>query len=279
VAELTAGHLVEGSANGLAVRLFTPADYGGARPVLLVHGFASSSELNWVATGWIAALNDAGRRVVAVDLPGHGQSPAPNELDAYTPSRIRADILQVLLDQHVRPLRDGDPGSGVDVLGYSLGARLAWEFGATQPQLVHRLVLGGAAARDPLADFDLVAAQRHLADGSPISDPTTAELLRMARLVPDNDLFALMSMVEAVKSEPFDPAHTVPPMPVLLVSGERDDVAGSLGELERLLRGRGTEVREDILPARTHANAITSRDFKREAIAFLAAEAEPGTGA
>lgn len=262
-------HLVEGSRNGLAVRVFPAADDAGARPVLLVHGFASSAELNWVASGWITALNDAGRRVIAVDLPGHGGNPAPEDLDAYTPSRIRADILQVLQDEHVRPLRDGDPGSGVDVVGYSLGARLAWEFGATQPQLVHGMVLGGPAAHDPLADFDLAAAQRHLADGSPIADPSTAELVRMARLVPDNDLFALMSMVEAVKSEPFDPAHTVPTMPVLLVAGERDEIAVSLPELGRLLRDRGTRVEELILPARTHANAITSRAFKQGALAFL----------
>lgn len=264
-------HLVEGSANGLAVRTFDPADDAGAPPVLLVHGFASSTELNWVSTGWIAALNDAGRRAIAVDLPGHGASPAPEDLDAYTPSRIRADLLQVLQDQHVRPLREGDPGSGVDVLGYSLGSRLAWEFGATQPQLVRGLVLGGAAAHDPLADFDLAAAQRHLADGSTIEDARTAELLRMARLVPGNDLFALMSMVEAVKSEPFDPAHTVPGMPVLLVAGDRDGMAATLPELTALLRVRGTEVAEHLLPARTHANAVTSRSFKQRTLEFLSA--------
>jgi pimeloyl-ACP methyl ester carboxylesterase len=263
-------HLVEGTPNGMAVRVFEPANDAGLRPVLLLHGFASSTELNWITTGWTTALNDAGRRVVAADLPGHGASPAPEELDAYAPSRIRADLLQVLQDSGVRPHDGADPRSGVDIVGYSLGSRLGWEFGGAHPQLVHRMVLGGPAAIDPLASFDLAAAQRNLADGTPVADPTTAELLRMARLVPSNDLFALMSMVEAIKAEPFDPAHIVPSMPVLLVAGDRDELAQTLPELAGLLRSRGAESTEHWLPARTHANALTSRAFKQAALGFLA---------
>ncbi|MEE1620804.1 alpha/beta fold hydrolase [Zafaria sp. Z1313] len=267
-----AAHLVEGTPNGLAVRVFEPAEDAGLRPVLLIHGFASSTELNWVATGWTAFLNDAGRRAIAVDLPGHGAASAPEELDAYTPSRIRADLLQVLEDQGVLPLDESDPSSGVDVVGYSLGARLAWELAATQPELVRRAALGGPAAVDPLAAFDLAAAQRHLADGTPIADESTAELLRMARLVPSNDLFALMSLVEAVKSEPFDPGHAVPRQPLLLVAGDRDELAETMPRLAGMARDRGGDeaATELLLPARTHANAVTSRAFKKAAVEFLA---------
>jgi pimeloyl-ACP methyl ester carboxylesterase len=262
-------HLVEGSPNALAVAVYEPAEDAGLRPVLLLHGFASSTALNWGNTGWIRALTDAGRRVIAVDLPGHGTSPSPEELDAYTPSRIRADLLQTLQDCHVRPLREGDPASGVDVVGYSLGARLGWEFGGTQPQLVHRLVLGGPASIDPLAEFDLAAAQRYLADGAPIEDPSTADLLRMAQLVPHNDLFALLSMVEAIKTEPFDPVHAAPSMPVLLIAGELDTLAETMPQLSQLLSARGTEASEQRIPGRDHASTLTSRDFKQAAIDFL----------
>ena len=75
-----------------------------------------------------------------------------------------------MFDAGVLPVHEGDPSSGLDLMGYSLGSRLAWEFGATQPELVHRLVLGGPNIADPLADFDLIAAQRYLADGTPIAD-------------------------------------------------------------------------------------------------------------
>lgn len=267
-----AEHRVEGTDNSLAVRVFSAGNDGGARPVLLIHGFASSTELNWVSTGWITALHDAGRKVIAVDLPGHGLSPAPEDLDAYTPSRIRAELLQILQDNHVRPLADGDATSGVDVLGYSLGSRLAWEFAGTQPQLVHRVVLGGPASIDPLATFDLEAAQAQLSGGAAIADPTTAELVRMAQLVPTNNMFSLLSMVEAIKTEPFAPEEAVPSMPILLVAGERDDLAGTLPTLLELARGhQGSDehVRELILPARTHANAVTSRAYKQAAVEFI----------
>ncbi|MCC3277587.1 alpha/beta hydrolase [Arthrobacter sp. zg-Y40] len=253
------------------VREFPGTDGGGSaagaglRPVLLLHGFASSSQLNWHDAGWVSALVAAGRRVITVDLPGHGASAAPADLDSYRPSRIRADLLQVAQDAGVRPLAGGDPASGLDVVGYSLGSRLAWEFGATQPELVHRMVLGGPGSADPLAEFDLDAAREAAAGGAPVADPRTAELLRMAQLVPGNNLAALFRMVEAIKEEPFTPEAAVPGMPLLLVAGDRDDLAATAPELAAL-SGRAELL---ALPARTHANAVTSRAFKSAALDFL----------
>ena len=241
----------------------------GLRPVLLLHGFSSSSKLNWEDTGWLTALLEAGRRVITVDLPGHGRSGAPEDMDSYTPSRIRADLLQIAFDAGVRPLRDGDPSSGLDLIGYSLGSRLAWEFGATQHELVHRLVLGGPNVADPLADFDLVAAQRYLADGTPIADASTAGLLKMAQMLPSNNIFSLLSLVEAIKGEPFDPAEAVPHMPMLLVAGEKDERAASMPDLAALGAKAGAMVEQLVLPGRNHTNAITSRAFKQGAISFL----------
>jgi pimeloyl-ACP methyl ester carboxylesterase len=190
-------------------------------------------------------------------------------MDSYSPSRIRADLLQIAFDAGARPLRDGDPASGLDVVGYSLGSRLAWEFGATQPELVHRLVLGGPNMADPLAAFDLVAAQRYLADGTPIEDSSTAGLLSMAQALPSNNIFALLSLVEAIKLEPYDPAEAVPHMPVLLVAGENDERAASMPQLADLALKAGSMAEQLVLPGRTHTNAITSRAFKQAAIAFL----------
>jgi pimeloyl-ACP methyl ester carboxylesterase len=253
----------------LYVGVHDPAVDAGLRPVLLLHGFSSSSKLNWEDTGWVAALLDAGRRVITVDLPGHGRSGAPEDRDSYSPSRIRADLLQVAFDAGVRPVQDGDPSSGLDIVGYSLGSRLAWEFGATQPEIVHRLVLGGPNVADPLAAFDLVAAQDYLADGTPIADESTARLLKMALLLPSNNIFALLSLVEAIKVEPYDPAEAVPHVPMLLVAGDKDERAASLPQLADLAAEAGGIVEQVMLPGRNHTNAITSRAFKQAAITFL----------
>jgi pimeloyl-ACP methyl ester carboxylesterase len=263
-------HTVEGTDPQLYVAVHDPAVDAGLRPVLLLHGFSSSSKLNWEDTGWLAALLDAGRRVIMVDLPGHGRSGAPEDRDSYSPSRIRADLLQVAFDAGVRPLQAGDPASGLDVVGYSLGSRLAWEFAATQPEIVHRIVLGGPNTADPLAEFDLVAAQDYLADGTPIADESTARLLKMALLLPSNNIFALLSLVEAIKAEPYDPAEAVPHVPVLLVAGDQDERAGSLPQLAELAQGAGALAEQLTLPGRNHTNAVTSRAFKQAAISFLA---------
>lgn len=263
-------HLVEGTDPHLYVAVHEPTNDAGLRPILLIHGFSSSSKLNWEDTGWLSALLEAGRRVITIDLPGHGRSAAPEDLDSYTPSRIRADLLQIAFDAGVRPLLAGDPASGLDVIGYSLGSRIAWEFGATQPEVVHRIVLGGPNVADPLAAFDLVAAQRYLADGTPIRDESTAGLLKMAQLLPSNNVFALLSLIEAIKCEPFDPAEAVPRMPMLLVAGENDVRASSMPELAALGTKAGSMIEQLVIPARNHTNAVTSRAFKQGAITFLA---------
>ncbi|MFM7085371.1 MAG: alpha/beta fold hydrolase, partial [Hyphomicrobium sp.] len=43
-------------------------------PVLLIHGFASNTDINWIATGWVGELRAAGYRVLALDNRGHGKS-------------------------------------------------------------------------------------------------------------------------------------------------------------------------------------------------------------
>ena len=263
-------HTVEGTDPQLYVAVHDPAVDAGLRPVLLLHGFSSSSKLNWEDTGWLASLLDAGRRVILVDLPGHGRSGAPEDRDSYSPSRIRADLLQVAFDAGVRPVQAGDPASGLDVVGYSLGSRLAWEFAATQPEIVHRIVLGGPNTADPLAEFDLTAAQDYLADGTRIEDESTARLLKMALLLPSNNIFALLSLVEAIKAEPYDPSEAVPHVPMLLVAGDQDERAGSLPQLAKLAEGAGALAEQLTLPGRNHTNAVTSRAFKQAAISFLA---------
>ena len=259
-------HDVEGTDPRLAIFRSDAAAPLELPPVLLLHGFGSSSRRNWTDTGWVRFLNDSGRRTIMIDLPAHGDSAVPDDARSFTPSRMRADILQALFDERVLPLEVGDPRSGVDVVGYSLGARLAWELGATQPEFVRRMVLGGPGTADPLAAFDVEGAELLLAGGEPPADATTADLLRMAQAVPENDLPALLAMASAVGTEPFTAESAVPRMPMLLVSGDRDQYAIGIDDLARWA------ARADVLslPGRDHVSAITARAFKEAALTFLA---------
>src|SRR5437016_4814713 len=90
-------------------------DEGEGEPVVLVHGFASTKEMNWVFPGWVATLRRAGRRVVALDNRGHGAS-----TKLYEPLDYSIDILA----GDVCALADHLGFARADFMGYSMGARI-----------------------------------------------------------------------------------------------------------------------------------------------------------
>jgi pimeloyl-ACP methyl ester carboxylesterase len=102
-----------------------------SEPILLVHGFASSFDLNWTRNGWPDLLHDAKRTVLSVDLLGHGTAEKPHRPEAY--AELENSILQAL------PNDD----SVVDAVGFSLGAVTLVRAAAKAPhrfgRLVHRI--------------------------------------------------------------------------------------------------------------------------------------------
>ncbi|WP_181147979.1 alpha/beta hydrolase [Arthrobacter sp. MYb213] len=244
----------------LYLRVITASNESEARAVLLIHGFASSAEMNWNRSRWVQRFLDQGSDVILLDLPGHGEDPYRNE-GSWTPTRIREAIAAGLKDLNLGP---------VDVLGYSLGARLGWEFAAHFPQLVNRLVMGGPASIDPLAAFEVDQARAYIERGEEIHDEYTDKVINIAKSENANDFNALFRLIEAIKTDPYIPASKVPVCPTLLVAGDHDDLATTMPQLRRLLKNAGTESAIHWLPGRNHANAVTSREFKEKALEFFA---------
>ncbi len=125
---------------------------GHGQPVLFLHGF-SGSGLSWAG---IAGLGGRVRAIVP-DLPGHGgtgwQAAASVPGDRPRPSVERtADDLAAI----VRRLG----AERVDVVGYSMGARIGLRLGVAHPDLVRRLVLEAPSAgiADPPARAERAAA-------------------------------------------------------------------------------------------------------------------------
>jgi pimeloyl-ACP methyl ester carboxylesterase len=87
---------------------------GEGRPLLLIHGYFSEAETNWIKYGHAALLADIGYRVIMPDLRAHGLSDKPHDRALY-PTDILADDQFALIDQ--LGLTDFDLG------GYSLGGR------------------------------------------------------------------------------------------------------------------------------------------------------------
>src|ERR1700733_3977481 len=87
---------------------------GEGAPIVLVHGFASDRGQNWRAPGWYQTLTGAGRRVIALDCRGHGESAKPHDPSAYGDAMVD-DVAAVMAAAGVE---------SADVMGYSMGGML-----------------------------------------------------------------------------------------------------------------------------------------------------------
>src|SRR5271167_2151060 len=99
-------------------------DEGEGEPIVLVHGFASNKEVNWVAPGWVTTLTRGGRRAIALDNRGHGASSK-----LYEP----VDYDRALMAEDVRALLDHLGIARADVMGYSMGARITANLALAHP--------------------------------------------------------------------------------------------------------------------------------------------------
>jgi pimeloyl-ACP methyl ester carboxylesterase len=222
-------------------------------PTVLVHGFASDFRLNWQGTRWIETLTAAGRLVVGPDMRGHGGSDKPHDPAAYDEERLARDVVGLL--DHL--------GVGeADLVGYSMGARVGLRLAATTPERLGRAVLGGIGTQGGIAKAGVIAARLRgeMGPGDPVAD--TFYQFASARAV--NDLRALAACITGLaNSSAVDPARVA--VPVLLVNGDRDDLARGGAELAGRMPGASWLE----LPGRDHLSAVPDRRFKAAALDFL----------
>ena len=102
-------------------------------PVVLHHGFAANTQINWVAPGIVEALLQSGRSVLALDARGHGASEKPHDEARYGEPRMARDLVELLDHLHVRQF---------DLIGYSMGAVVSLIV-ASRDVRVQRMVIGG----------------------------------------------------------------------------------------------------------------------------------------
>jgi pimeloyl-ACP methyl ester carboxylesterase len=230
-------------------------------PILLIHGFASNHRMNWVGPRWVETLTGAGRRVIAFDNRGHGQSeklyaPADYHLDLMT--RDAANLLAHLGIERA------------DVMGYSMGARIASFLALAEPSLVRSLVLGGLGDR-LVRDGGLpetIAEALEAPSLDSLVDPTQ-RLFRGFAEQTKSDRAALAACVRGSRrSLTLEEAARIN-QPTLVAVGERDTLAGDPSKLVALL----PRAEALMIPGRDHNLAVGDKAFKAGVLDFLARRA------
>ena len=188
-------------------------------PVLLVHGFASSFELNWVRNGWADLLADAGRTVIPLDLLGHGSSPKPHDPAAY------ADLEQCVLD--VLPA----DGSAVDAVGFSLGALMLVRAAGAAPHRFGRIVVAGIGEHSMTANDPEPVARAIEAGLTDVhgdgDEGTLARAFAQFAANGTNDAHALAACMRRPRGPLTVAELAAISSPVLVVIGDRDFVGSA----------------------------------------------------
>ncbi len=233
-------------------------DEGEGRPILLIHGFASSIAQNWRSPGWIDALIKAGFRVIALDNRGHGASAKPHEEEAYEPDLMANDALNLM--DHLGIAR-------ADFFGYSMGARISLRAARLAPSRLNKLVLGGVGqnlVQETLA-LNVIPEAMLAKDPAGLTDPV-AKAFRAFADANGNDRLALAACSHATRVPVDIEAYRgVALPPILVVVGEKDELTGDHQILVRALAG----AKDAVIPKRNHMTAVGDPLTRQVVLAFL----------
>jgi pimeloyl-ACP methyl ester carboxylesterase len=231
-------------------------EMGEGRPVVLIHGYFSNAEVNWIKYGHAANVAAKGFRVIMPDLRAHGHSARPHDPAAYPPDVLMRDGFALI--EHLG-LTDYDLG------GYSLGARTTTRMlasGATPRRAILSGVgLEGLEHTDGRGTYfrrvltNLGSFER----GS--SEWLTEAFLKTTKGDPEALLLILQTFVDTPRA-----AIAAFDLPVLVVCGDQDFDNGSAEEVAALLpQGEYREIPGN------HMSAVTHRQLGEAIADFLAA--------
>jgi pimeloyl-ACP methyl ester carboxylesterase len=233
-------------------------DEGAGEPVVLIHGFASNKETNWVHPGWVATLTRAGRRVIALDDRGHGESTKLYDPAAYHSERMAGDVLALLDHLGI---------ATADLMGYSMGARIAAFGTVLHPRRVRSVILGGLGLHlvggAGLPESIAFALEAYSLDE--VTDPVGRTFRQFAEQT-HSDLKALAACIRGSRQTLSRAQVARIAAPVLVAVGAHDRVAGSAQALAALIPG----ARALDIPGRDHMLAVGDRVFKTGVLEFLA---------
>ncbi len=226
-------------------------------PVLLIHGFASNFNINWVKPSWTQTLHDAGYPTICIDNRGHGQSQKPHDPQVYGAHLMARDAVRLL--DHL----------GIDqayVMGYSMGARITAFMLHQNEKRVRAAIFGGMGINmvRGLGGSAPVAEAFEADRPEDVADPT-ARSFRVFAQNSGGDLKALAACLRGPRVKVTPEMLGGISTPVLIAVGSRDDIAGSPDDLQALVPG--SKVLH--IPNRDHMKSVGDPVFKKGVLAFL----------
>jgi pimeloyl-ACP methyl ester carboxylesterase len=233
-------------------------DEGEGDPILLVHGFASTKNVNWVYPAWVSELRKDGRRVIAFDNRGHGDSAKLYDPDAYEIAVMASDI--VALMDHLNIER-------ADVMGYSLGSRMTAIIARSQPKRLRSAIFGGIGTGliEGGGPGENVVRALEADTIEEVTDPVGRTFRAFADQT-RSDRRALAACLRGSRRLMTAEQVAEITVPVLIAVGTRDEIAGSADELGKIIPG--SQVLN--IPNRDHMRAVGDKVYKSGVLDFLA---------
>ncbi len=253
-------------------------DEGQGEPVLLIHGFTASGDMNWRLPGVVKGL--AGKyRVITIDNRGHGKSEKPHDPAKYG-EEMAEDAVRLLDHLGIKKAH---------VVGYSMGGMITAKLLTTHPDRLLTATLGGHGG---LKQGDDTIRLQALADSldsgkgfGPLfvaltpkgKAPPTAEQIEQTnkRLLAVNDAKALAAVVRSWKGLMVSDAKLKEnKVPTLALIGELDPLKKGVDDLE----GKLPDLKVVVIKGADHMNAFARPEFVTELKAFLAAHGAGSNG-
>lgn len=232
-------------------------DEGEGDPIILVHGFASTKNVNWIYPSWVSALTRDGRRVIALDNRGHGESTKLYDAAQYSIGTMAGDVLALM--DHLRVPR-------ADMMGYSMGGRITAYIARHSPGRQRCAILGGIGMGliEGGGPGEEVARALEAESLDDVSDPRGRTFRAFADQT-HSDRKALAACLRGSRQLLTAQDAAAIDVPVLIAVGTKDDVAGSPQRLGGIIEG--SQVLD--IPGRDHMRAVGDKVYKDGVLEFL----------
>ncbi len=230
-------------------------ELGEGRPVVLIHGYISSADMNWIRFGHAEAIAREGFRVIMPDLRAHGESDKPHDPALYTPDVLTDDGLALI--EHLGL-------NAYDLGGYSLGARTVTRMlarGATP----RRVILSGMGFEGLIRTSRRAGHFREVLSNLGSFAPGTPGWNVQAFVKSTKgDPVALLNILTTFADTPEEVVRGLQ-IPTLVLCGEEDDDNGSAEALAEALPNGTLE----LVPG-GHMSAVVKPELGAALARFLA---------